>query len=45
VTHVNGSPVHGASNIYNALDSGQPLKMIVVRGTQWLQVNIIPEDG
>jgi S1-C subfamily serine protease len=44
VTHVNGTPVHSASNIYQALDSGQPLKMIMVRGTQRLQVNIIPED-
>ncbi|GFG31292.1 hypothetical protein Cfor_12856 [Coptotermes formosanus] len=45
VTHVSGSPVHAASNIYQALESGQPLKMTVVRGTEHLQIKVIPEDG
>jgi HtrA serine peptidase 2 len=45
VTHVNGSPVHAASNIYQALEFGQPLKMTVVRGTEHLQITVIPEDG
>jgi hypothetical protein len=45
VTHVNGSSVHGASNMYQALETGQPLRMTVVRGTQQLHIKIIPEDG
>ncbi|XP_021931088.1 serine protease HTRA2, mitochondrial isoform X3 [Zootermopsis nevadensis] len=45
VTHVNGSAVHGASNIYQALETGQPLKVIVIRGTEHLHIKIIPEDG
>jgi len=45
VTHVNGSAVRGASNIYQALESGQPLKMSVIRGAQHLQIKIVPEEG
>lgn len=45
MTHVNGSAVHGASNIYQALETGQPLKVIVIRGTEHLHIKIIPEDG
>ena len=42
---MNGSPVHAASNIYQALESGQPLKMTVVRGTEHLQIKVIPDNG
>ncbi|XP_069679381.1 serine protease HTRA2, mitochondrial isoform X2 [Periplaneta americana] len=45
VTHINGVPVHGAGDIYTALEKGGPLKMIVIRGNVQLEIQVIPEDG
>ncbi|PSN42747.1 Serine protease HTRA2 [Blattella germanica] len=45
VTHINGNPVYGASNVYTALESSQYLQMSVVRGNQHLVFKITPEEG
>lgn len=37
--------MHAASNIYQALEFRQPLKMTVVRGTEHLQIKVILEGG
>ncbi|KAJ9591234.1 hypothetical protein L9F63_002240 [Diploptera punctata] len=45
VTHINGSAVHGASNVYAALETSQHLQMTVYRGNQKINIKITPEEG
>ena len=45
VTYINGKPVHGACNVYTALDTSQYLEMVVFRGNQKFNIKISPEDG
>ena len=45
VTHINDKPVHGASNVYSALETSQHLHMTVYRGHQKINIKVTPEDG
>ncbi|XP_076165944.1 HTRA2-related serine protease isoform X3 [Ptiloglossa arizonensis] len=44
ITHINGKPVINVSDIYDAIDTSQILRITLIRETQPLEINIRLED-
>ncbi len=44
VTHVNGSPIHGSTDVYKHLEGTRDLKMKVVRKDKYMEVTVKPES-
>ena len=44
MTHVNGSPIHGSTDVYKHLEGTRDLKMKVVRKDKYMEVTVKPES-
>lgn len=45
VTHVNSKAIEGIESIYQAAETGEPLKFTVIRGGVYLDVVVTPEEN
>ncbi len=45
VTHINGKPVHSATDVYNSVLSNKEMEIAVVRRSQTLTIKLVPDES